>query len=79
MENGSFTALATVPASDQIVYAQANGSFGLIDANSGTLGVDSPLSVDGVPTIITALSIRDDRLVAGTIDGRILLFRVEAP
>ena len=79
MENGSFTALATVPASDQIVYAQANGSFGLIDANSGTLGVDSPLSVDGVPTIVTALSIRDDRLVAGTIDGRILLFRVEAP
>jgi hypothetical protein len=79
MEDGSFTALAAVPASDQVVYAQANGGFGLMDANSGKLDVHSPLTLDGVPTIVTALSVRNDRLAAGTIDGRILLLRIKAP
>lgn len=74
----SFTALAAVPGTNQVVYAQANGSFGLIEATSGHTGFHSPLTIDGIPTIATALSVREDRLAVGTIDGRILMFRLRS-
>jgi hypothetical protein len=74
LKQGSFTALAASPDHGCVAFAQANGDFGLIDLSSGEILQSSSAAVDGVSTIITSLALHANRLLAGTIDGRILLF-----
>jgi hypothetical protein len=74
---GCFTALATLHGTAGVAFAQSNGNLGLIDSATGEILTCSPTIIDGIPTIITALAVRDDRLIAGTIDGRLLLYQVK--
>ncbi len=37
----------------------------------------APAAIDGVPTVILSLAARGDRVAAGTIDGRIAIYRLD--
>lgn len=74
LKQGSFTALAASPYHGCVAFAQANGDYGLIDLSSGDILHLSAATVDHVSTIITSLAFQANHLLAGTIDGRVILF-----
>lgn len=72
---GCFTALAVSQEMNCAVFSLTNGDVGLLELGSGQILAQFTLSLDGIATIATALAIRQDQLLVGTIDGRILLYR----
>lgn len=52
--------------------------IGLINVADGQLQKALTANVAGVPTIITALAARGSRLLAGTLEGRLLLYTVRS-
>jgi len=66
------TALITMAERRIVVFALTSGRLGAIDARTGELLADHRLTVDGVPTVATALAARGAALVVGTIDGRLV-------
>ncbi len=68
------TALVVTPDTHHVVFATTAGRLAVVEMSSGRLVHDEQLAVDGVATFATALAVEDRRLVAGTIDGRLLLY-----
>ena len=71
------TSMVTTADARHIIFALNNGRLGMIDALDGRLIHDERLTADGVPTVATALAILDQRVVVGTIDGRLLLYTLD--
>ena len=67
-------ALIVASDGDHIVFALTNGRIGVIDMTSGTVVDNHILTADGVPTVGTALAVRDRSVLVGTVDGRLLLY-----
>jgi hypothetical protein len=68
--------LCFLPESQAIVFASGDGMIGLINATDGQLLDVLPIEVAGVPTVITALAARGNQLLAGTLEGRLLLYTI---
>jgi hypothetical protein len=68
------TCLVTTTDARHVIFALTNGRFGVIDTADGQILHDEQLAVDGVATVATALAIHGQRLLVGTIDGRLLLY-----
>lgn len=73
---GDVMALVYLEQQQVLAYALTDGTLGLLDAASGRLLDSTRVVAEGVNTVVLSLSARGQRLVAGTIDGRLLLFRV---
>lgn len=72
---GCFTALAVSQEMNCAVFSLTTGDVGLVDLTSGQIRSQFTLNMEGIATIATALAIRQDQLLMGTIDGRLLLYR----
>ncbi|MEM9071366.1 MAG: PQQ-binding-like beta-propeller repeat protein [Myxococcota bacterium] len=59
-----------------VVFALTDGTLAKIDANTGDVTWSSILEIDGVGSFATALAIREDTLVVGSAEGRVLLFEI---
>ncbi len=73
---GCFTAISTDHGEEIIAFSKTNGILGIISSKTGEVLLEFQLSIAGVPTIATALSMRKNMLLVGTIDGRLLLYRI---
>lgn len=73
---GCFTCLAALDFSGLVAFALTDGRLGVVEIGDGRLFYCEPVSIDGVPTIVTALCSHGEGLLAGTIDGRVLLYRI---
>jgi hypothetical protein len=73
------TCLVTTTEARYVIFALTNGRFGVIDTADGQISHDEQLAVDGVATVATALAIHDQRLLVGTLDGRLLLYALNGP
>lgn len=60
-----------------VVFASGDGMIGLLNLADGQLVNVLTAYVGGVPTIITTLAARGNRLLAGTLEGRLLLYTVQ--
>ena len=58
-----------------LAYALTDGTLGLLDMTDGTSLHEEVCTVEGIPTVVTALAARGSRLVVGTLDGRLLLYQ----
>ena len=70
------SALVPVPGFSCVVFALLSGRVGALDLSSGALLWEDQASIDGLPTIVTALAARNDRVAAGTICGRTIILRI---
>jgi len=70
------TALAIVPERSCVLFALLGGRIGALALASGELLWEEPAAIDGLPTIVSALAVNGDRVAAGTMCGRVILFRV---
>jgi hypothetical protein len=71
------TSMATTTDGRLVIFVLTDGRFGVIDTSDGQMLHDERLAADGVPTVATALAIHDQRLLVGTIDGRLLLYALD--
>lgn len=69
-------ALRYVRHSDCIVFATLDGRLGALDAKTGELLEDLSLARGNAATFVMSLDSHGDRLAAGTIDGRVLVYRM---
>ena len=69
------TAMVAMPARGCVVVALLSGRVAAHALDTGALLWEERASIDGLPTMVTALTARDDRLAAGTICGRVIMFR----
>ena len=72
------TCLAPVAGRPWLLYGLTDGRLGILDSRTGELLHEEALRIDGVSTMAMSLSGRGDRFVCGTLDGRLLVLRVEA-
>jgi hypothetical protein len=70
------SALVEWPAASAIVFALVDTTLGIVDTATGARHRLEPFVLDGLPTIVTALAVHDETLIAGTIDGRIVMYAV---
>ncbi len=69
------TAMALV-GDARLAYALTDGTLGLTDIAEGRALYEEPLAADGVATVAMSLDANGERLAAGTVDGRLLLYRL---
>jgi hypothetical protein len=67
---------AIVTTGNYVVAALTSGHLLVIASSSGELLQDVALAIDKVPTVATALAVHGQRLLVGTIEGRLLLYTV---
>lgn len=60
-----------------VAFASGDGKIGLINVLDGQLLNVLAANAGGVPAIITALAASGNRLLAGTLEGRLLLYTVQ--
>ena len=68
-----------VQRSECVVCATLDGRLGALDTKTGRLLEDLPFAPYGAPTVGVSLDSYEDRLAAGTIDGRVLVYRLDRP
>lgn len=76
--NAQVTALAHSEAHGCLIYALTSGELGLLDVATGALLWSGRLRVGGVESVALSLALRDERLAVGTLDGRLLLSRLDS-
>jgi hypothetical protein len=59
-----------------VAVASLDGSLLLLDTATGALLHHERLTADGIPTVAMALAARDQRLIIGTVDGRLLVHQL---
>lgn len=59
-----------------LVFALTSGKFAMADMRTGRILDERMLEADGLPTVGVSLSVRGNRVAVGTIDARLLLFRI---
>lgn len=74
---GHFTAIAFVSECNVIALAHINGVISLVDVENGDVLDAVLVNASGVESVVTCMSVRGRRLVAGTQDGRVLMFLVK--
>ncbi len=62
------------PAARCVVFALLDGTLCALDAATGAVLHDERFTIDDVPSIVTAITVRDEMIAVGTIDGRLLIF-----
>lgn len=72
------TCLSPVEGHPWLVYALTDGQVGILDVETGDLAFETSLHLDGVNTVALSMRAWGERVALGTIDGRLLLFRIEA-
>lgn len=73
------TCLVTTANAQHAIFALTDGQCGVINVADGQILHDEHLVVDCIPTVATALAIDGQRLLVGTIDGRLLLYALSDP
>ena len=71
------TCLTPVDGQPWLIYALTDGRVGVIQAGTGDLEFETNLHVDGVSTVVLSMCALGNRIACGTIDGRLLLLRLE--
>jgi hypothetical protein len=71
------TALLYVPERQAVVVALTDGTLAVLDALTGSMLDQQPLSVGGVASVALSLAGRGDHVTAGLVDGRIALYSLE--
>jgi hypothetical protein len=74
--DSAVTALAVAPRHSCVIFALLSGRVGALAFESGALLWEDVATIDELPTIVTALAVRDDRIAAGTICGRTMILRI---
>jgi len=67
-------ALAAWPAAGCVVLSLTDGTLCALDAATGGLLYHEPFTLDGQPTIVTALAVHDEAIALGTSDGQLSIF-----
>ena len=70
-------ALAHLAGTGLVAFSLRDGGLGLLSAADGRTVSEEPASIDGIPTGILSLASREDEIAAGTIDGRVAIYRLE--
>jgi WD40 repeat protein len=71
------TCLTHLEGHPWLIYALTNGRVGVLHAETGDLEFETNLHRDGVSTVALSMCALGDRIAFGTIDGRLLLLRIE--
>jgi hypothetical protein len=72
----SFPPVALAASGDVVVWALLNGEIGALHASTGAVIARTSAEADGVSTAATSLRMDKDRVVIGTLDGRIFRYRL---
>lgn len=71
------TCLTPIEGHAWLLYALVDGHLGVLHAETGELAFETNLQLDGVSTVVLSMCALGDRIALGTIDGRLLLLRIE--
>lgn len=71
------TSLTSVEGRPWLVYALTDGTVGVLDVATGDLAFETRPHLDGVSTVALLMCALGDRIAVGTIDGRLLLIRID--
>jgi hypothetical protein len=74
--NVQVAASAFISAANTVVCASVDGYLSFFDVNSGELLHSVKMVVDGVPTLPLSLAINGNRVAVGTMDGRVVIYRI---
>lgn len=72
----NFTALAAAPEMGCAIFARTDGEWGLVDTATGEITYHTSDDEYEFPSVVTALAVQGDHVLVGTLDGRLLLYRV---
>jgi hypothetical protein len=70
-------ALTHLVGVDLVAFSLRDARLGLLSSADGQTVSEEPASINGIPTGIVSLASRGDEVAAGTIDGRVALYRLE--
>lgn len=76
--HASPAAIVALPEPGLVAAAFLDGSLMLVDAATGGIRLNAKLRVEGLPTVVYAMSARGGRLAMGTADGRIAVMAADA-
>ncbi|MEM6812340.1 MAG: WD40 repeat domain-containing protein [Pseudomonadota bacterium] len=71
------TVLAPIEKKGLVFYALTNGEVGFIQFDNGEKIYSKKLIIDGLKTCVICASYKDEKIVAGTIDGRIIIMELD--
>lgn len=71
------TCMTSVDRQPWLIYALTDGHVGVLDVETGDLAFETNLHLDGVSSVALSMCALGDRIALGTIDGRLLLLRIE--
>ena len=71
------TCLTPIEGHPWLIYALTDGHVGVLHAETGDLAFETKLHRDGVSTVVLSMCALGDRIAFGTMDGRLLLLRIE--
>ncbi|SHH19731.1 hypothetical protein [Clostridium grantii] len=74
--NSQVTSLIWIKDYSLIAFALAEGKIGLVSSFNGELIYLEDVKLNGRDTVIMSLSNYNDKIVAGTIDGRIICYEI---
>jgi hypothetical protein len=72
-------ATAYCAVADVVICALVDGSLHLFKATTGEIQFADQMIVDGIPTIPLSLSVNDNRVAVGTMDSRVVIYRLCKP
>ncbi|MFD3450149.1 WD40 repeat domain-containing protein [Microbacteriaceae bacterium 4G12] len=72
------TAMTWIQKYNLVIFALADGKIGVLSALNGQMMSLTDCIINGVNSMVISLDSKDDKIVGGTIDGRILLFTIQA-
>jgi hypothetical protein len=71
------TCLAPIQGYPWLIYALTDGRIGVLHVHTGDLLHEQTLQIDHVNTMVLSLSVQSNRVACGTLDGRVLILRVD--
>lgn len=76
--SGLVTCFTSVEGQPWLIFALTDGKIGVVDVRTGALVFEMHLQVDGVSTVALSMCALGQSIAVGTIDGRLLLLRIES-
>lgn len=74
--NSPITTVVFMDEFSLIVFALTEGKIGLLSSIDGKEKLIQDVYIDEVPDVISSLSCEGNRVVAGTVGGRILVYKI---
>ncbi|MDZ5472231.1 hypothetical protein SM124_10775 [Bacillus sp. 31A1R] len=73
---GQILSMCEVKAYNLIIFSTDDGQLGILSSKTGELIDLISVEIEGSNTMVLSIDVRDNKIVAGTIDGHILCYQI---